>query len=298
MILCPASLHQPAGHRQGHRQGAGRIAVGIGLRDLYVEPLLALRERGALDVLEVMIDDALAHPPRRAAWRRLGARWPLIAHGTDLGIGDAAGPDPAYLAAVGSALASLHVAWYSEHLAFLHGGGVALGHFAPLGDDDETLAALRRGGEQVRAACRCPLLLENPADVLGLHGLGAGAGRRRGRAYAAALEAAGAGALLDLTNLVLDGRNDGFDPAGFLDELPWERVVEVHLAGGVLRGGLWIDSHDHEVDREALRLLPEVARRAANLRAVIIERDDLLPPLPALLAEVEAVRAALAGAAG
>jgi hypothetical protein len=282
--------------RQGAARDAGRIAVGIGLRDLYVEPLLALRQRDALDVLEVMIDDALSRPARRTAWRRLGARWPLIAHGTDLGIGDAAGPDPAYLSAVGAALASLHVAWYSEHLSFLHGGGVALGHFAPLGDDGETLAALRRSGAQVRAACACPFLLENPADVLGLHGLGPTSGPRRGRAYAAALEAAGAGALLDLTNLVLDARNDGFDPGSFLAELPWERVVEVHLAGGVVRDGLWIDSHDHEVDREALRLLGEVARRAVNLRAVIIERDDLLPPLSELLREVEGVRAVLAAA--
>src|SRR5262249_2584283 len=81
------------------------VAVGLGLRDVHVEPLLALRDRGALDVLEVMIDDALdapdetskAEPPRRATWRRLGAKWPLVAHGTELGIAGADAPDAGYL---------------------------------------------------------------------------------------------------------------------------------------------------------------------------------------------------------
>jgi uncharacterized protein (UPF0276 family) len=93
-----------------------------------------------------------------------------------------------------------------------------------------------------------------------------------------------------LTNLVLQGRNDEFDPVLFLDELPWERVIEVHLAGGRKVNGLWIDTHDHPVDEQAFELLSIVATRATNLRAVIIERDDRLPPLDVLLAEVERAR--------
>ncbi len=273
------------------------VAVGLGLRDAYVDELAALGDRRALDVLEVMIDDALGDAGRRAAWRRLGAKWPLVAHGTDLGIADAAGPDRAYVRAVAGALGELHARWYSEHLCFLRGAGIDLGHFGPVGDDDETLAAVRRAAAEVRAASPCPLLLENPADVLGVGAEGPRAGRALGRGYAAALEAADAGALLDLTNLVLNARNDGYPPGDFLDALPWERVVEVHLAGGHQHDGLWIDSHAHDVDAEALELLPDVARRAPQLRAVVIERDERLPELEALLDAIEGVRAVL-GKAG
>lgn len=270
-----------------------RIAVGLGARDAYLDELCALRDRRAVDVLEVMIDDGLSGGPRVAAWRRLGARWPLVAHGTELGIADAAGVDEGYVGRVGRALGELHVRWYSEHLAFLNGGGVALGHFGPVGDDEESLAAVARGAAAVRAKSACPLLLENPADVLGFGAGGPDAGRSLGRAFAAALRAADAGALLDLTNLVLGARNDGYDPLDFLGELEWERVVEVHLAGGHAHNNLWIDSHAHDIDAEALSLLGDVAARAPNLRAVIIERDDRLPPLERLLAEVEAVRGEL-----
>src|SRR5262249_38404982 len=153
---------------------------------------------------------------------------------------------------VHGALRDLHVQWYSEHLAFLRPEGAWLGHFGPVGDDEDALALLQENAARVRAGAPCPLLLENPADVLGLLGSGPEAGRRAGRAYGRALIAAGAGALLDLTNLVLNARNDGYDPGEFLAELPWDRVVQVHLAGGHRQDGLWIDSHAHDVDAEAL----------------------------------------------
>jgi uncharacterized protein len=248
-------------------------------------------------VLEVMIDDALADGPWRATLRRLGAKWPLVAHGTELGVAGADRPSPAYLTAVGQALAALHARWYSEHLAFVRGGGIELGHFVPPFDDDAALAALARNAADVRASWRGPFLLENAADVLGLGGGGEAAGPARGLAYKKALEAADAGALLDLTNLVLDARNDGFDPGGYLAAIPLERVVEVHLAGGRHDGALWIDSHDHDVDGEALDLLAEVGRRAPHLRAVIVERDQRLPDLDALLGELDRVREVL-GRAG
>jgi uncharacterized protein (UPF0276 family) len=271
-----------------------RPSVGIGLRDPYVPALKALTDRSALDVLEVMIDDALFDARRMDDWRALSKRWPLVAHGTSLGPGDANGLDPRYLSDISRCLRAVGAQWYSEHLCFLRSiagdsardNPLELGHFGPLWLDDADLAVLARNVDALRAQWPGTFLLENPADVLGLAGEGAHAGRESGRRFRRALEAARCGALLDLTNLALQGRNDGFDPAVFLDELDWDRVIEVHLAGGRAHNGLWIDSHDHPVDEEAWSLLAVVRARAPNLRAVIIERDDRLPTLDVLLAEV------------
>lgn len=270
-------------------------SVGIGLRDPYVPPLLALRDRGALDVLEVMIDDARLDRARMNRWRALGARWPLIAHGVALGIGDAIGIDLSYASAIADDLRAIGAHWYSEHLCFLRSGTraepVELGHFAPLCLDEDDLAVLAANASALRTHWASTFLLENPADVLALHGEGDERGALSGARFAAALRACDAGALLDLTNLALQSRNDRFDPLRFLDAIEFERVIEVHLAGGRLsQSGLWIDSHDHPVDELAWALLAHVARRAPNLRAVIIERDDRLPPLDELLGEVERAR--------
>jgi hypothetical protein len=274
--------------------GASLVAVGLSLREPWLDGLRATRDRRVIDLLEVMIDDARAEGPRRDAMRACGARWPLIAHGTELGIGDAEGVDEAYLASIGAAARALHVRWYSEHLAFLRAGGVFLGHFGPVGDDDSSLAILAANAAKVRARVGCPFLLENPADVLGRDADGPDAGARLGRAFARALVACEAGALLDLTNLAINARNDGYDAARWLAEIPWERVVEIHLAGGHHHEGLWIDSHSRDVDADARALLTEWAPRAPNLRAVIIERDQRIPALDEALAEVERTRSDLA----
>lgn len=269
-----------------------RVAVGLGVRDVIADELLLL-PRGALDLLEVMIDDGLEDGPRRAVWRRLGAKWPLIAHGTELGVGDAAGLDAAYVARVGAALTSIHARWYSEHCSFLRAGGVELGHFAPLGGDSSTVDIIAANAAAVRGRVSCPFLLENPADVLGLFAEEGNAGASLGRAFHRTVTAADAGVLLDLTNLVLDARNHGFEASAFLHELPWERIVEVHLAGGHREGAVWIDSHAFDVDAEALELLHDVARKAPNLRGVIVERDDRIPSLDRLVGEVDRARAIL-----
>jgi uncharacterized protein (UPF0276 family) len=270
-----------------------RVAVGIGLRDPHIEPLMALTDRSVIDVLEVMIDEALEPGPKRDAWRRLGARWPLIAHGTELGICDAAGPDPHYLEHIFETAKALYVHWYSEHLSFLRGGDVSLGHFAPMFDDEDSYATLAQSGEAVRAGLPCPLLLENPADILGAGADHPQAGAKLGRHFRRALQAADCGALLDLTNLVYNARNDHYEPQAFIDALDLDRVVEIHLAGGRQVDGLWLDSHDQAVDADALALLEEVARRAPQLRAVIVERDGRIPALPVLLAELDQVRLSL-----
>ncbi|MEQ9317684.1 MAG: DUF692 family protein [Polyangiaceae bacterium] len=273
----------------------GRVSVGIGLREPYVDELLALDDRGAIDVLEVMIDEAMHPGPKRDRWRRLGAKWPLVAHGTELGIADAEGPREDYLAHLHETAKSLHLHWYSEHLAFLRAGGIELGHFGPFFDDEESLEVLARNAARVVDGLGCPLLLENPADVLGWAGEGdEDVATRLGRCFDRALRAANCGALLDLTNLLYNARNEGYDARGFLEAMDAARVVEIHLAGGKSWDGLWIDSHDHAVEVDALALLRQVLPRATNLRAIIVERDDRLPELSCLLEEVAAVRAVVA----
>ena len=130
----------------------------------------------------------------------------------------------------------------------------------------------------------CPdlisLLLENIAYTLELPGEMTEAAFVR-----AVIEETGAGLLLDLENVHANASNHGYDPIEYLETLPLERVVEVHLAGGIQREGRYIDSHTRPVPEESWALLEWLAPRT-GIRAVIIERDDDLPPFTELLAEV------------
>lgn len=272
------------------------VAVGLSFRPDWLDPMLAQPGRAGIDVLEVMVDDALHCADTLKLYRRLGARWPLIGHGVALGIGNAEGIDAGYVTAVAGVLEHLHVRWYGDHLCFLSAGGHDLGHFAPIGADPDSLEVLRTNGAFVQQAVSTPFLLENAADVLGWGADGPEAGRRLGAEFGACLEAAGAGAILDVTNLLYGARNDGFDAEAFIAAMPLDRVVQVHLAGGRQIDGLWIDSHDRPVEAESMALLQVVLRESPNLRAITLEWDEGLPEFDVARSAVDRIRAVVRGA--
>ena len=99
------------------------------------------------------------------------------------------------------------------------------------------------------------------------------------------------GMLLDVTNVLVDSRNRGFDARARVREYPLAAIRQVHLAGGVRdRDGRWIDSHSEPVAEESYALLGELAR--SPLQAIVVERDHKLGTLAELVAEAVQAEAA------
>ena len=98
--------------------------------------------------------------------------------------------------------------------------------------------------------------------------------------------------LLDVANLYTAQVNFGRDPIATLDALPLERVGYVHVAGGILRDGIWHDTHAHPITRQILDILAALAERPPP-PAVMLERDDAYPPDTELAAEIAAIRKVL-----
>ena len=83
--------------------------------------------------------------------------------------------------------------------------------------------------------------------------------------------------------------NHGDDPRAFLDRLPMDRVVQLHIAGGHWHDGQLVDSHARPTAPEVWDLVDEVVARAP-VRGIILERDEDLPPFGDLLAELDRAR--------
>jgi len=82
----------------------------------------------------------------------------------------------------------------------------------------------------------------------------------------------------------------------FLRGLPPDRVLQIHLAGHSDNGDHLIDTHDHPI----VAPVWELHRLACGMFgsvATMIERDDHIPPLDELLAEIDQARGIAAGAA-
>jgi hypothetical protein len=95
--------------------------------------------------------------------------------------------------------------------------------------------------------------------------------------------------LLDVNNVYVNAVNHGFDAARFLDGLPLDRVVQLHIAGGERRprlDNLIIDTHGADVNAQVQALMAQVIERVGPL-PVLYERDHSIPPLPELLRQVD-----------
>lgn len=98
----------------------------------------------------------------------------------------------------------------------------------------------------------------------------------------AALAAPRTHLLLDLHNVWTNARNLGFDASEYLERLPLERVIEIHLSGGTESEPAWLpsrailrlDSHDHAVPEEVWQLAERFVPRCPNLRGLTLERME------------------------
>ncbi|MEU6232220.1 DUF692 family multinuclear iron-containing protein [Kitasatospora sp. NPDC047058] len=220
------------------------------------------------------------------ALRRLadlpGAR---LLHGVGNPVGGCRPPDPRQTALVGELAERLGAPWVSEHLAFNRTTGRTAGPTGRTGrggrSEDgfrtgfmlpprQTLEGVRRSVASVRAmadALPVPLAVEIGTNYL----------RPRadelpdGRFVASVAEGAGCGLLLDLHNVLANERNGRASVGRLLDELPLDRVWEVHLAGGFEHRGYWLDAHSGLPDKELLALAERVLPRLPALRAVLFE---------------------------
>jgi uncharacterized protein len=136
-----------------------------------------------------------------------------------------------------------------------------------------------------QAALPVPLAVENVAALLGWPD----DELTDGQFLAELVDRTGVRLLLDVANLYTNQINLGLDPMAALTDLPLEAVAYVHVAGGVLRDGLWHDTHAHPVPAAVFELLAAVSERI-HIPAVMLERDAAYPSDADLAADLAAIR--------
>ena len=95
--------------------------------------------------------------------------------------------------------------------------------------------------------------------------------------------------LFDVNNVYVSARNHGFDPIEFLNGIPREPVVQFHLAGHEDHGDYVIDTHDHDICDDVFNLYRAAVERFGAV-STMIERDDHIPPLADVVAELDRAR--------
>ncbi len=92
---------------------------------------------------------------------------------------------------------------------------------------------------------------------------------------------------LDVNNIHVNSVNHSYDALAFLDALPLQRTCYLHVAGHYVEpDGVLVDTHGATVIDPVWSLLAAAYERCGAV-PTCVERDFNIPPLAALVTEVE-----------
>lgn len=244
---------------------------GLGYRNELKKSIW--EHRAEIDCLEVITDRYVDDPFLAPELEELCDSFRVIPHGVRLSIGSP-DLDLDYLRGVRRVCEVTKTPYYSEHLCMTRAPGIEIGHLAPLWFTEEALAVTIDNVHRVQDFLGRPLILENTTYPFEIPG----ADMSQTEFFHRLVGATGCGILLDIANIRINAANHRFDPVAFLDQMPLEHVVQLHMAGGFLDvEGDYIDGHCRPPDEAIWSLLAELAARAPGVKGSILEHDASFP---------------------
>jgi uncharacterized protein (UPF0276 family) len=257
---------------------------GLGLRPPHYEAILA--EPHGIDWLEVVTENYLVPGGKPLHYlERIRAQFPIVMHGVSLSIGSTDALDRDYLAAVRALADRIEPSWISDHLCWTGVEGLNLHDLLPLPYTEEALAAVVTRVGEVQDALGRQILLENVSSYLTYRE----SEMPEWEFLREVAQRADCGILLDINNIYVSSVNHAFDASSYLRAMPKARVRQFHLAGHSDLGGHLIDTHDQPIIAPVWDLYREAIARFGAV-PTMIERDDNIPELSELVAELDTAR--------
>jgi len=262
----------------------GDLGFGLGLRPQHYGP--ALEEELAVDWFELNTENFMVEGGKPLhVLESIRTRYPIALHGVSLSIGSADPLDPDYLRRLKVLAQRSEPAWLSDHLCWTAVDRQQLHDLLPLPYTEEALAHVVERVRTVQDFLGQRILLENVSSYVGYRDSQVA----EWEFLAAVAEAADCLILLDVNNVHVSAHNHRFDPLDYLRGIPPHRVQQIHLAGHSREGELLIDTHDHPVEDAVWKLYATALQRFGPV-STTIERDDRIPPIEELLAELDQAR--------
>lgn len=259
------------------------VGVGLGYREEIAEPTLASRDK--IDFLEVISEHYLDNAPMDMENLERTSEFPILPHGIELSIGNVGDVDVDYLKKLNKFLIKTNALWWSDHLCFTGIDGNRLHDLLPLPHSKEAVQHVVKRIKKVREYVEIPFCLENISAYIQMPG----SEMTEAQFVAEVAEQADCGLLLDVNNLYVNSVNHQFDAADYLNQLPMERVIQIHIAGHSKIEGLLIDTHGAKISQPVFDLL-SLALSKTDVKAILLERDQLFPKFSQILAELDKIR--------
>ena len=211
--------------------------------------------------------------------------YPVVMHGVSMSIGSTDPLDRDYLKKLKRLADRIDVAWMGDHVCWTGVNGRNGHDLYPVPYTEESLRHVVERIKIVQDLLERPLVMENPSTYLQFACDAMPEVEWIGRMA----EEADCALLLDVNNVYVTARNHDLDAMDYLRQVPWDRVVQNHLAGHTDHGTHCVDTHDDHVRDEVWELYGWVQREAGGI-ATLIEWDGDVPDFPTLQAEADKAR--------
>lgn len=245
--------------------------LGLGLRSKHFNYIL--ENNPEVDWFEIISENFMDSGGRpKHVLRQIAERYRVVMHGVSLSIGSADDLNFEYLTKLKNLAAEIEPLWISDHLCWTGINSLNSHDLLPMPLTEESLKHVCRKINQAQDFLERPLVFENPSTYLTFKQ----SAIDEWDFLRFMTEETGCGILLDVNNVYVSAFNNDFDAAHYIERLPHENIVQMHLAGHRNCGDYIIDTHDNFVAPEVWKLFSR-AWQLTNGAAVLLEWDSEIP---------------------
>ncbi len=265
-------------------QKAPYFGFGLGLRTEHYNTIL--EEKPALDWLEILTENYLVPGGKPLYYLdKIRELYPMMMHGVSLSIGSLDPLDWEYLRMVKELSQRIEAKWISDHLCWTGIQGKNNHDLLPLPYTEEAIRHIVNRIRQVQDFLGQRILIENVSSYLTYQQ----SEMTEWEFLTEISQKSDCLILLDVNNIYVSSVNHEFNPLEYIAGIPIDRVFQIHLAGHEQAENYIVDTHDHDIIPAVWDLYAATLRRF-GLISTMIERDDNIPPLCAMLEELNYAR--------
>ena len=264
---------------QGNRFGFKDLGIGIGLRTVHYPHILSKRPK--IDWFEVLSENYLDTGGRPLSiLDQIAESYPVVLHGVSMSVGSIDPVNVDYLNKLKALGKRVNARWISDHLCWTGVSGMNTHDLLPMPYTDESLRHTANRVRQIQEILERPIALENPSTYLEF----SGSTWNESDFLVQLAKEADCGILLDVNNVYVSSFNHGFDAEKYIDGIPADRVVQIHLAGHTHKGTHILDTHSDYVIDTVWDLYRYTYQRIGGV-STLLEWDASIPAFDIVHAE-------------
>ncbi|MGF1878518.1 DUF692 domain-containing protein [Photobacterium frigidiphilum] len=256
---------------------------GIGLRSEHIDVLCQQPTLEDIDFLELAPENWMnMGGTKREALECVADKYPLVAHGLSLSIGDVQPLNIEFVKQVGKFLDRYNIDIYSEHLSFSRDQQGYLYELLPIPRHKENIAFLSDRINAVQDILQRPLVLENISYYHEYQG-----DIPESEFFSLLLENTQCELLLDINNAYVNATNHGYDALAMIKGLPSDAIRYFHIAGHLKEDdNFLLDTHGKDVSHDVIQFAKDVFDYH-GARPLLLERDHFVPSLECMTEELQ-----------